>query len=170
VTFVGVLVGAFLGLWVERQVALLQLKRTKEEEEWRDREHLLAHIDRVKLELRDNGATVKQLQRTLDKSPSARVDLFRFALRLAAALSVSAYEDLARSGLQRYLSWEAQSDLFDARQRTVGLKAMVEAGEPAVEFYLGFSADQNAAGLHLDNTKTYANSVLDGLERCKKMA
>ncbi len=170
VTFSGVLLGALLALWIERGVAHWQLRRQRELEERHDRERLLAHMDRVKFEIRDNAATVRQLQRFLEKSPHARVDLFRLAGKLVASLSISAYEDMARSGLQRYLAWEEQSDLFDARQRPVGLKAMVDAGESAVEFYLGYGADQKSADLHLENIKTYSHTVLDGLERYKKLA
>jgi hypothetical protein len=170
VTFLGVLLGALLAFWIERGVARWQIRRQREIEERRDKEQLLAYMDRVKFELRDNALTVQQLQRVLEKSPHARVDLFRWATRLTASLSVAAYEDLVVSGLQRYLEAEVQSDLFDARQRTVGLKAMVEAGEPAIEFYIGYSADEKSADLHLENAKTYSQTAVEGLIRVRDLA
>lgn len=170
VTLGGVLFGALLALWIERGVAHWQLRRQREAEERRNHEYLLSHVDRLKFEIRDNAATVRHLQYFLEKSPHARVDLFRLAGKSVATLSISAYEDLVRSGLQQLLPEEIQSDFFDARQRTVGLKAMVEAGEPAVEFYLGYGVDQKSADLHLENVKTYSQTVFDGLERAKNMA
>ncbi len=170
ITLTGVFAGAFLAYWAESARAKRQESRERRAEEHRNRQHLMAYLDRAKFEIRENEQTVKQILEKLDRIMQARLDLIQWVAVLGRALSVAAYDDLSRSGLQRLLSEELQSDLFDARQRTVGFRSMLEAAEPAITFYLNFAADQKGADLVLHNLRAYGNTAQQGLERIKKTA
>jgi hypothetical protein len=171
ITFLGVLLGAGFGFYIERKVAEWQLASQEKAEDLRERERLLAHLDRVKVEVRDNGQWVAKLQQdVLDKAATAndpaRVQFFGWAAVLVDALSEAAYEDLVESGLHRRLSDNIQGALFDARQMVVGLKTMVKAGERAIQFH-HFVGQSNAARNTAENCRKYAQTVFETLEEMK---
>ena len=171
ITFLGVLLGAGFGFYIERKVAEWQVASQKKAEDLRECERLLAHLDRVKVEVRDNEQWVAKLQQdVLDEAATAndpvRAQFFGWATVLVDALSESAYEDLVESGLHRKLSDDIQSALFDARQMVVGLKVMVKAGERAIQFH-HFVAQSYAARQTAENCRRYAQTVFETLEQVK---
>ncbi len=174
VTFVGVLIGAFLGLITERLIAQWQLSTERARQERSDREHLLAHLDRVKVELRDNEQYVAKLQEdVLAHAPTAnrvaQAEFFTWGAVLVDALSTAANEDLVASGLHRKLSNDLQGDLFDARQATIGLRTMVKTAERAIFFHQTVNQPDRAR-LTAENCRTYAQTTFETLKRVKKSA
>lgn len=170
VTVLGILVGVPPALWIGWKLAQWQMAREMEEEERRDLSFLLAHLDRVKVEIRDNQQTVAHLIPLLDQArpanQPAKADLFRWAGKRAEALFVAAYEDLASSGLHHKLPMDIQRELFAARQDAVGLRYMMSTGQPAVEFYVRFGKNQELDQLIL-NARNYAGTVHDNLAHSK---
>lgn len=173
VTVLGVLVGVPPALWIGWKLAQWQMAREREAEERRDLGFLLAHLDRVKVEIRDNQQTAAHLIPLLDQAGPAnqlaKADLFRWAGKRAEALSVAAYEDVASSGLHRKLPINIQRELFAARQDAVSLKYMMSTGQPAVEFYIRFGKSQELDEL-IQNARTYARTVHDSLDHSKTAA
>ena len=170
ITLVGVFLGAFLAYRIESARTKRQESRERLAEGHRNRQHLQAFLDRVKFELRNNEQTVTQILEKLDRTEEARVDLFQWIAALGKALAVVAYDDLSRSGLQSLLPESLQSDLFDARQRTLGFQSMLEAAEPAAKFYFGYGGGQPAADKVRQNLRTYGDTARDGITRAKDAA
>ncbi|HLW58559.1 MAG TPA: hypothetical protein VKV57_01400 [bacterium] len=172
VTFFGVLAGAYLAYRIERKVAHSTLSTERSLEESRDQEYLLVHLDRLKIEIRDNQQTVPKVIEALNKALIAdrhrRVILLGWAAKLAGGLSVAAYENLSASGLLRLLPDEIQASIFDARQRTANLRAMVEAGEPAMSFYASHLDGDLPGETHIKDILSYSHTTYDGLKTIKE--
>lgn len=173
ITTLGVLLGALFALLIERSVANWSLTRQRAMERERERGMLLSYLERIELEVQDNIVTIMELQSqilvpTQIANLSAKKTLFRWGAKLVGSLSTIAFDDLVRSGLHSHLPKRAFKDLFDARQRTVNMRAIIEAAEPRIEFFATFSMDKHYADQVAKSNLDYSYSALDLLRKAQK--
>lgn len=171
VTFLGVFVAASLSYWIERR------RETREEDrrEQRERHHLLAYLERVAREVRDNEQWVNKilsrLGRAIEREHGQQWQgvviekALGWAKEQAEAFSVAAYDDLARSGLQRFLPDDLQDDLFGARQRVVDVEAILSAAPASVRMAWELSEPMQTVA---ENTRVILDNAVTALTRVKE--
>lgn len=162
ITFLGVFGGGIAAFWVARW----QIKQEAKESFEKEREIFKCKFNRVKLELRDNRNSVKQLQRILDKSKNARLDLWIWAKTITNSFSTFAYDDLLQSGLDRHLPKRVEGHLFSSYSMVKGLRDMVKQALAGHEFIGGYQGNNKQQNLLFSNVKTYAQTVHNHLEYC----
>lgn len=164
ITFVGVFGGGIAAFWVARW----QIKQETKESLRKEKGMFKHKFKRVKLELRDNRNSIKQLQGILDESRSARLDLWIWARTVTDSFSTSAYNNLIRSNLDHHLPKRIEGCLFISHSMVAGLKNMVRQATAGHEFIAGYRGDTKQQNLLLKNVKTYAQTVHKHLEYCVK--
>src|SRR5207247_4574553 len=173
ITALGVLLGAFFALFIERSVADRALTRQRELEKERERALLLSYLERIETEVQDNIVTIMELQSQIlvplqTANLSAKTTLFRWGANLVGSLSTLAIDELMRSGLHSHLPRRAFIDLLDARQRIVSMRATIEAGEPRMEFFAGYRKDMDLVDQLDRSILEYSYSALDLLGKAQK--
>ena len=173
ITALGVLLGAFFALFIERSVADRALTRQRELEKERERALLLSYLERIETEVQDNIVTIMELQSQIlvplqTANLSAKTTLFRWGAKLVGSLSTLAIDELMRSGLHPHLPRRAFIDLLDARQRIVSMRATIEAGEPRMEFFAGYRKDMDLVDQLDRSILEYSYSALDLLRKAQK--
>lgn len=138
---VGVLLGGIGAL----ALAYWQLHRQSSEERARNREHLKAVLDWVRLEQSQNQELIEEIRRVFEQDRATQADLLRWAATIAQALTLAAHAELVRGGHHRRLPAEAESQVFRAYQAVSSLKNALRQAEPAVEFYVGCCGEEEAA-------------------------
>lgn len=138
---IGVLLGGIGALALARW----QMRRQSAEQRERNREHLKAVLDWVRLELHENQELIEELQRVLRRDQPTRSDLLRWAATIAQALTLDAHAELVRGGHHRRLPAEVESQLLKAYQATSALRNSLRQAEPAVDFYVGCCGEEEAA-------------------------
>ncbi len=141
--FVVTFFGVFLAAWLSYRIERGRDARARKDRERHERHHLLAYVQRVARETRDNEQWVNKILSRLQKAieieraggwvGSAIGHALDWAKDQAEALSAAAYDDLARSGLQAFLPDGLQDDLFESRQRVVDAKATLRAGPASLQ-------------------------------------
>lgn len=154
--------GVYFAARVTWRVASWQIQEAARKEESRNKTFLLAYLDRVKIDLRDNALGANKIKSILEKAPHGRLDLFKWASTVASHLSTDLYWDFIRSGLHRRLLPEDEQALHSAYAQIAGLRAMAEEAFPAADFYWGYVADggKSADGIR-SNLVTYSQTVYD---------
>lgn len=138
---VGVLLGGIGALALARW----QLRRQSSEERERNREHLKAVLDWVRLEQNENEELIEEIRRVFQRDRAARPDLLRWAATIAQALTLDAHAELVRGGHHRRLPAEVERQVFRAYHATSTLRNALRQAEPAVQFYVACCGEEEAA-------------------------
>ena len=138
-------VGVLLGGVGALALAWWQLRRKSAEERERNREHLEAVLDWLRLELHENQELMEEVRGVFERDRAARPDLLRWAATIAQALTLEAHAEVVRAGHHRRLPAEVESQFFRAYQATSALRNALRQAEPAVDFYVGCCGEEEAA-------------------------
>lgn len=160
VNILGVLFSGLLAF----QIAKWQVTKQTRDEVVKEKKLLALRFDRMKIEVRDNRNRVQQLLSTLDNSNNSRMDLWEWAITIVNSFSTLDYDRFLSSGLQKYLPWDVERQLYNSYDEVIGLSHMVNQAAAAHKFYLGYSGDEQSSNQQLQNVRTYANTVLTGLK------
>lgn len=162
---IGVFLGAILAFFTVRWQMSNQGKRMLQ----KNNELLCIHLERIKLELRDNRNTVNQLIETLENSNHSRRDIWEWGKTIVDAFSNQAHDDFLKSGIQRNLPVHIEKDTFYSYKKIEGLEHMVKQSSAGHDFVMGYSGDEVKADQLFNNTKTYARTVSEYLEMTTKV-
>jgi len=170
-TVVGVIVGVPVGIALSKlqQKAQADEERAREQAVKRERQTSTNH--RVYDELQNNLALVNYLAGVLSKSPSARLDLWNWAERIASGMEFEAYREL--DGLLLPEERGHYGAVLLAYYELRRLTSRIREAAVAHDFLIGYSANENEANVQLAQAKAHAgivqSEVASALDRLKNM-
>jgi hypothetical protein len=171
-TVAGVALGVPVGLWIARRQSAAEASERESSERRSELEHLDQVVTTVALELSANGDRIKRLDEVLQHAARPRADLWAAAVAVADSFSYSAYEELRRfPRVFQHLENHLLVLTVFASLRT--LAADVRAAQALHAFYLGFSANREAAAEDFESVRKavqYGRGVLaEASESCDRL-
>jgi hypothetical protein len=119
-TFYGVLLGGLATLGIVRW----QIGEERKARERMDKEFLALLVEHVNREIAKNLRTLRDLAAAFGQAEVPRLEMWDWAVTIAGSFASQAYDDLYRTGLQRYLPPDFEEEIrtantivFDVRHR-----------------------------------------------------